>query len=340
MKLATALAIARGGRLGLLWAVARLFTPFYRLTFAAAAVESGLAARLAAGPQSLDRLAADLAPGDGGRAALAAWLDLGVGLGELAHGPDGYRLRGALLRRLADPASDPVAALVEEVAGFHHRVILETPARLRARRGWDRHEVDAPLIARSSRILEPFVLEAIDWALPRRAVALLEVGCGAGTYLRYAAGRNPGLRALGLELDPEVAAATRAAVARWGLQDRVRIDNLDVRALATDERFDVITLHNVLYYFPVAERGPLLRALAARLVPGGRLIVTTSCRGGSPGMRVLDVWMSSTAGFGPLPTEAELVAYVRDAGLTAIAVKHVIPGEPYLALRADAPPAT
>ncbi len=333
----TALALVRGGRLRLLWHVTQLFTPFYRLSFAAAAVRSGLLGLLAAGPRSLDALAAELAPGDGGRASLAAWLDLGVGLGELGLDRHGYRLRGYLVRRLAEVDNDEIAALVEEVATFHHRLIVETPTRLRARRRWEPSEHDGALIARSSRIMEPFVFQAIDWALPSGPIHLLEVGCGTGTYLRYAAGRNPALRAVGVELQPEVAASSRVAIARWGLHDRVQIETGDVRALASAARFDVVTLYNVIYYLATAERVPFLRMLAARLVPGGRLILTTSCQGGSPGMRVLNLWTSSTPAMGPLPTEAELRVQLGEAGFTDVRFKKVIPGEPYVALHATAP---
>ena len=49
-------------------------------------------------------------------------------------------------------------------------------------------------------------------------------------------------------------------------------------------------------------------------------------------MQMLNVWTSSTRGFGPLPTKAELVQQVTEAGFVDIETKHVIPGEPYVAL--------
>jgi 4-hydroxy-2,2'-bipyrrole-5-carbaldehyde O-methyltransferase len=44
-----------------------------------------------------------------------------------------------------------------------------------------------------------------------------------------------------------------------GLQYQVKIDVGDIRDRAADEVFDIVTLHNNIYYFPVVERVPRLR---------------------------------------------------------------------------------
>jgi 4-hydroxy-2,2'-bipyrrole-5-carbaldehyde O-methyltransferase len=338
MDLRTLLSLPRG-RLRLLVRAARLFTPFYRLTFAASAARAGLVRVLARGPQPEDTIAAEICPDPAARASLSAWLDLGVELGELAGGPSGYGLRGHLIRALADPANDDIAALIEEVACFHHRWILETPGRWRRRDPWAPFEHDGALIARSSRILEPFVFRLADSAVPAEGpVDLLEVGCGSGTYLCRAAGRNPQLRAVGVESQPAVAAEARRAIAGRGLADRVHVETADIRDRAPDGPFDVVTLYNVLYYLPREERAALTGKLASLLRPGGRLVLSTSCQGGSAGMRVLDLWMSSTRGFGPLPAEEELLDLVRSAGFTDVQVRRLIPGEAYLGLVATKAP--
>ncbi len=337
MNLKTALALTKGGRLRLLWSVTSLFAPFYRMSFVASAAACGLLETLAKEPRSFEALAEDFAPDPSSHAGLRAWLDLGVRLGELAERPDGYRLAGYLSRKLADPANDEVAALVQEVVTFHHRLIVESPKRLRDARPWTLTEHDGALIARSSRIMEPFVFQIIDWALPTNATRLLEIGCGAGTYLRYAAEQNLELRAVGVEMDPTVAAATARAIADWGLAERITIESGDVRQRASDESFDAVTLYNVIYYFPVAERVALFAKLASFLQPGGRLIVSTSCQGGSPGMQMLDVWTSSAEGLGRLPTEEELGNQLRDAGFVDVQSKKAIPGEPYFAFVAIKP---
>lgn len=338
MKLKTALALSRGGRLRLLWKVTGLFTPIYRISFVASASTCGLLRLLADGPRPLAEIAETLAPDPATHPGLEAWLDLGVRLRELAKDAYGYHLAGFLARRLADPANDEVAALVEEVASFHHKLILESPARWQRGALWQAAEHDGTLIARSSRIMEPFLFQTIDQELPRTgALRLLEVACGAGTYIRYAAQRNPQLTAVGLELQPAVAASTAAAAHTWGLDDRVTIECGDIRHREGDGSFDVVTLYNAIYYFSVAERVALLARLRAYLKPGGRLILSTSCRNGSPGMQLLNVWTSNVAGFGPLPVPGEVEAQLREAGFGAVATTKVIPGEQYYAFVATAP---
>jgi SAM-dependent methyltransferase len=336
VNLKTAYALVTSGRLRLLWTASRLFHPFYRLSFVAAAASNGVLARLAGGPQPLAALAAELAPDPATHPALEAWLGLGVSLGELAHGPEGYRLHGLLARQLADIDNDHVAALLEEVTTFHQRLIVETPARLRRGQRWRADDHDGRLIARSSRILEPFVFQLIDEATPAAGpTRLLEVGCGSGSYMRRAAERNPQLHALGIEMQSDVVELARLQIAAWGLQDRLTVETADIRARPSEPSFDVVTLYNAIYYFPVAERVALFEKLASFLRPGGRLIVSSSCRGGSPGMQMLDVWTRSVDGFGPLPSEDELAAQVRAAGFGRVDVRSLIPGERYVAIVAS-----
>lgn len=340
MNLEIAATLTRRGRLRVLWHATSLFNPFYRITFLASAARSGLLRVLAAGPTPPADLAAAIALDPALADSLVAWLDLGVELGDLGRGPSGYSLKSYLARALASPANDDVAALVEEVASFHHRLILETPARWRRGDPWAPFEHDGVLLSRSCRILEPFVLQVLDRAIPESGpVHLLEVGCGAGTYLRHVLLRNPDMTAVGVEVRPSVAAEARKALSQSGLAERVRIEALDIRDRPPDPSFDVVTLHNAIYYFPRDERVALLAHLAAFLKPGGSLLLTTSCRGGSSGTRVLDLWTSSTRGFGPLPTEPELRAQLAEAGLADLRAHHVIPGEPYVALVATKAPA-
>jgi SAM-dependent methyltransferase len=327
--------LLREGRLGLLWRVAGSLDGFYRIAFLGGAARAGLLRLLAEGPQPLARIrevVAPAAPADG----LEAWLDFGVRLGELAKGAAGYRLRGTLARRLARPADDPVAAAVEEAAELHHRLVAGGLQLLREGRCLTLADQRGDLVARSSRVLEPFVAEAVDAVVPRRgALRLLEVGCGSGCYIRRAADRNPALTAVGLELQPDVAALARSNIDAWGLGARVVIETTDVRARVPEPAFDLVTLHNNVYYFPVGERVALFRRLRGFLRPGGRLLVTTACRGGGAAMEVLNLWASLTEGAGRLPDPAELVAQLREAGFRAARSRRLVPGESFYAFVAS-----
>ncbi len=336
MKLRTAAELLRSGQAGVLLSLSRLTPSYYRVCFLGTAAATGLLRRLAPGPASLDQLAGELAT-PAGREGLEAWLDFGVSLGLLRRARGGYALRGRLSRALADPTYDPVAALFEEIATLHHRWIAETPLRLREARPFSLDELPADLVARSSLTLEPFVREAVRDAVPVRGpVRLLEIGCGSGQHIRTAAERNPELRALGVDLAPAAVALARENIRSWGLVDRVQIEEGDVRLRTPDAAFDLATLHNNIYYFPVERRTALLAHVRGFLRRGGRLLLTTAVRGGSPTTELLNLWGATTAGCGRLPGREELAAQLRAARFATVRLRRLIPGERVYAFVATA----
>jgi SAM-dependent methyltransferase len=330
MRAKTLSQLWRRGQLRLLMRATRLATPYYRGAWLAAACRAGVLRRLADGAAPLERLAQEIAPGAG--EGLRSWLDMGVRLRELECRDGEYALRGFLARKLAKPDNDSIAAMLEEVATLHHRLLLETPDLLRRGRQFTLDDQDGVLIARSSRVIEPFVQEAIDDSLPSHGpVRLLEVGAGSGTYIRYAAARNPELTARGLELQPQVADLANGNLREWGLAERAHVDKGDVRDRTPEAAFDLVTLHNNIYYFPVEERPALLRHLRGFLTPGGRLLLTTGCAAGSPAMQALDIWSANTRGCGRLPEVGELEAQLREAGFADVHSRRLMPGESYYA---------
>lgn len=332
MTLRTVLELVRGGQLSLLLGSARAMRRAYRLPFLGACVESGLLRILAAGPVPLERVRTALGIDPSMRDGLEAWLGLGVWLGELRKGPDGYALQSRLARRLAVPANDPVAAMIQEAGTLHLRLISETPARLRDGRWFTLADQDGALVARSSRAIEPFVGEAVDAVVPSRGpIRLFEIGCGTAIHIRRAAMRNPALTAVGVELQPEVASVARRNVAEWNLAARVAIELGDVRERAPGADFDVATLHNNIYYFPVVERPAVLRHVRGFLIPGGRLLLTTLCLGPGVATDVLNVWGAMTAGCGRLPGPDELTAQIGEAGFTRVERTSLIPGDSFYA---------
>jgi SAM-dependent methyltransferase len=210
-----------------------------------------------------------------------------------------------------------------------------TPDKLRNGELWSLEDQDGEIIARSSRILEAFQTEAIDRTFPvSGAVSLLEVGCGSGFYIKYAAAKNPFLSALGLELQPNVAEVARRNIEAWGLRERVRIQTGDIRKKATGEDFDIVTLYNNIYYFPVAERVPVLRQVKGFIKSGGFLLLTTCCQGGSLGVEALNLWGAATATAGRLPDRDELARQLREAGYRDVQTFRLIPGEAFFAFKA------
>jgi len=112
----------------------------------------------------------------------------------------------------------------------------------------------------------------LDYLPARPGQAILDVGCFAGSFLSMA---DPArfTRQLGIDILPtQVAYAT----ARYGTTFRrfERVESIThLRAL--DERFDCITLIEVIEHLAAEEIDELLRQAARMLVPGGKLILTT-----------------------------------------------------------------
>lgn len=338
MKARTAVEVLRKGQLLLLLRAMRLMNPYYRLVWLIAAFRAGLLKRLAARPATFSELTRDMVGDPKDQDWLRKWLELGVRVGELRCTDDRYSLGGFLARHLALPKNDAIVAILEEVGTLHHRLILETPERLARGDRFTLADQDGILIARSSPLVRPFVHEAIDEVVPRRGpMRVLEVGAGSGTYIRYAAERNPDLTALGLELQAEVAEFANRNLLQWGLANRAHVDNLDVRKKTAEGTFDLVTFHNNIYYFPVAERVGLLRHARALLKPGGKLLLTTTCSGGGPAAIGLDIWSAGTERCGRLPAPEELVDQMREARFVAARSRDLVPGDSFHAFFATNP---
>ncbi|MFE7720685.1 SAM-dependent methyltransferase [Nocardia rhizosphaerihabitans] len=330
MKLSTLTKAHAAGSLPLLLSLARSFaTPLYRASFLVAALDQGVLQELSGGARDVDAIA-DAVGIVGDRRLLRAWLDLGVRLGELGISEGSYRLASRRARALARPRNDAVAAALEELVRFHLPVLLNGPAMVRSGARLTMSDQDGSIIARSSRIVQPFLEEAVEGVLARTGpVHLLEIGCGSGVYVRHAASLNPGLTAVAIDFQAEVVAEAVANLALWGLADRVEVRCSDAREFASAEPFDIVTMHNNIYYFAVEERTELLERVRSLLKPGGRLLLTSACRGGNLSTEVLGLWFEFADFGGPLPDATELAQQLKDAGFADVEVRRLIPGEQF-----------
>jgi len=311
-----------------------LLKPFYQLHYVVAAKECGLFELLVDAPKSFKHLAEVYCTDDKTREALEAWLGLGVRLGCLRLNDRGFALKG-LAKKLASPQNDAALALLQEAAGLHSKLISQTVRKLRNGDLWTLDDQDGEIIARSSRIMEAFQMEAIDRFFPASgAASLLEIGCGSGAYIKYAADRNPSLTALGLELQSNVADAARRNISEWGLQGRVKIKAGDIRLKAPDEPFNIVTLYNNIYYFPVESRVSLLQHVRQFIKSDGFLLLITCCQGGSLAVEVLNLWGAATLTGGRLPGKDELISQLQHAGFQDVETVRLIPGETLFAFKA------
>ncbi len=329
MRAKTLVSLIRNGQLALLLKLSNWANRFYKLSYIAALFEYGLAEYLSSGPKLLDELSELLNTGPDARDALEAWLLVGVRLRVLKIAQGRYALTGFSVQ-LIRSENDALLAIIQEITTLHHKLISDTPKRLQAGDFWTLQDQEGYIIARSSRIVEPLQQEVIETFFPSdRAVRLLEIGCGSGIYIKYAVEHNPHLTAIGVEMQDDVVAMAREYIVKWGLQERVRILQGDIRALSFDNAFNIVTLYNNIYYFPVAKRVHLLEKLFHLLSPGGFLVLTTACQGGQPLSELLNLWGASTAGCGRLPYVDEMVKQMETAGFEKVQKKRLLPGDSF-----------
>jgi len=261
---------------------------------------------------------------------LEGLLALGVALGELSVRDGVYRLRGVRSKALVGKRGDPLVATIEEYATYHSSVYRELAARMRGAPLGDYLRGTGDMIARSSRVLEPFVADFARMAVEKRGpMSILEVGCGSGIYLKHAARANSMASGVGVDLQPEVVELAARNLARWGLDGRFKVMQGDIRQppAGLEGPFDVATLYNNIYYFIPEERPALFKTLKDQLASGGRLAIVSAMRGPSVATNDLDLILRSTAGCTALPTTAELRAQLMESGFSSVKETSLVPLE-------------
>ena len=151
---------------------------------------------------------------------------------------------------------------------------------------------------------------------PLEGKSALDVGCGAGLLAEPLA--RLGAKVTGIDAAPEVIAVARAHASAQGLA----IDYRHAAVEDLDEHYDLVTCMEVIEH--VADPQAFLGYLAARLAPGGLLILSTPNR--TAFSRLLMITLAE--GLGQIPkgthdhgkfiTPEEMKAMMADAGLAVI----------------------
>jgi SAM-dependent methyltransferase len=313
-------------------ALRRDVTAFVRLHFLASASRSGL---LVALPGSQAQLAERL--GVVNLDLLEALLRLGVALGELSEKDGRFALSGQRAQALAAEEGAHLVAMLEEFAGYHTSVYRELPDRLAGAPLGEYLAATATVVANSSRVIEPFVGSFVDTVARQGSPwSMLEVGCGSGIYLRRAAAAQPQLSGIGIDMDREVVELASENLRGWGLSQRFRVMQADIRDAPGDLAgpFDLVTLYNNVYYFGVDERPALFRELRARLAPGGALALVSMMQGDTPLTADFDLTLRSTAGAAALPELPQLEAQLHESGFADVERFKLLATDPLYGLTA------
>jgi cyclopropane fatty-acyl-phospholipid synthase-like methyltransferase len=145
----------------------------------------------------------------------------------------------------------------------------------------------------------------------------------------YAVENHPTLTALGLEMQSDVVKMANANLKKWGVDHRAHVEHCDVRHYNSNEKYEIVTLHNNIYYFPVNQWLDVLRQVASLVNENGKLLVTTLCRGRSLTAQLIDLFCAATEGCGRLPDAAALNSLLLQAGFTSVYKKSLAPGEDF-----------
>ena len=268
---------------------------------------------------------------------LAAWLQVGAELHELAVRDGRYSVRGVRARALAD--GDPLLTA-------HYRSMLDYQGGPYADlgillsqgpgNGRDDLDVHASVIAEVSLAAAPFVIPFLETIVterpPRRA---LDVGCGTGVYIQGLLEADPHLRVDGIDLAPEVVDVARTRLVGLALDHRVELHVGDVRDFAASAGpvYGLVTLLNSVYYFPREERVALFGRLRA-LLDGGELVVVTMVTPGSVASAHLQLMLVCQSGAASLPELGEIETDLERAGFRVVETSSLVPTEPFIGVRA------
>jgi 2-polyprenyl-3-methyl-5-hydroxy-6-metoxy-1,4-benzoquinol methylase len=311
--------------MSLILRINKTLNEFSRAGFVSTAISAGIFDVLSNGPVNLENIKSKIGT-DLDKEGLKAWLDLGVALGELDKKKGGYSIKSAFSKELLNPANDTWRAFFQARVEIFYDYIINTPMFLKQNKKFDFSHSYGELFARSSRTVEPILIDVVDDIIPINGdCSLLEVGCGSGIYIKRACDRNPNLTVTGIELQKTVADFARENTTIWRIDHRVTIKHIDVRHFQSDTPFDIVTFFNLIYYFPENERTDLLRNLGSLVRPGGKLILTTLCPANDPSIQLMNLWSSMTDGFGPLPDPDNVYDQLNDAGFVEIQIEKLIP---------------
>lgn len=317
------------------WQLLRDVAPFLRLQFLSFASESGLLQALRS-PASRDDLIERLQVQRPDLLEVA--LDLGVALKELSRRDGRYAVQGGRSRALLHADGDPLAAMIQELLTYHGPVYQHLAGRLRGAPLGEYLEDTGTLIARSSRVVEPFIANFVRAVVGAdRPVRLLEIGCGSGVYLRYAAEANARVTGVAIDLQESVVEQARANVQSWGISDRFAVVVGDIRHPPADVSgpFDLITLHQNVYYFAPEERPDLFQRLRLWLAPQGVLALTSIIRGKTLAALDFDLALRSTLGCAALLELKELIAQLEESGFSQVRATRLMPLEPLYGVTAS-----
>ncbi len=269
---------------------------------------------------------------------LDALLKVGISLKELNCKNNLYGIRGKRSRAMVGAYGDTLSAVIQANVTYYNNSYRYAAARMKGADLGDDLKRAGDIIARFSKLSDPVIKTFLQDIVPQgRRLRVLDIGCGSGLLLKSMAQINPDLSGLGIDIDEAAAGQAIQNMEKWGLTERFEIIKGDIRDLPDDiPRFDLITLVNLVYYFPVEQRPELFRALRSRLAPGGSLAIIMNMQGKMAdfGAANLNLVNASMQGVTPLPDSATLQEQLKESGFSTVRVSDLMPGSSFVGMQA------
>lgn len=302
--------------------------PFVRTHFIYAGLETGLLETLQT-PCSRDDLLETL--GVERPEILDALLHLGLSLKEIGRRKGLYYIRGKRSRSVICEKSDALAAMIQGLTTYYNNAYRNAADIMRgASLGDDLFKIGA-IIGRIGKLDEPLLKTYISSIIAgKKEVRLLDIGCGSGVFLKCALEANPNSTGLGIDIDEEVVNQARENMKQWGIDDKFVILKSDILGQSDEikETYDVITLCNVLYYFPVEKRIDLFKRLRSFLSEEGVVALVNSMQSENGDLLTanLNLYSSTAKGITVLPDLNETIDQLKEGGFPHIEVTKFVPG--------------
>ena len=168
-----------------------------------------------------------------------------------------------------------------------------------------------------------------EWEREREGIAVLDIGCGVGTFGFHALSCVPELdgrvRVVGVDRDPRAISLARRLARRRGVEPSAQFIQADAFSYLnkTEDQFDIALCIGVLAYLPDLQAVALLRSIRARLRDGGVLLASHLHPGVS---RAMLGWLRLMGVNLRARTPGELEELLRRAGFNRVEVTRDVTG--------------
>jgi len=269
---------------------------------------------------------------------LEALLKVGVSIKELQIRDGYYCIKGKRSLAIISKDGEIISAIVQANVTYYNNSYRNAAARMKGAPLGDDLKWAGDIIARFSKLTDPvmksFISEIVTAKNPLR---VLDIGCGSGLLLKSIFSINPNATGIGIDVDEDAAGQAMQNMGKWGLEDKFRIIKGDIQDLPSDiDCFDLITLINLVYYFPEEKRVELFRSLRSKLSPEGSLVIVMNMEGKDSDAAAanLNLVNASLEGVTPLPNPSVLRNQLLDSGFSDVRVTGLMPGSSFIGMHA------